>query len=29
MINEEELSQISVSKSSLVFEYENKDEFKQ
>ena len=29
MINEEKFSQISDSKSSLVFEYENKDEFKQ
>ena len=29
MINEEEFSQISDNKSSLVFEYENKEEFKQ
>ena len=29
MINEEEFSQIYDSKSSLVFEYENEDEFKQ
>lgn len=29
MINEEEFSQISDSKSSLVFEYENEEEFKQ
>ena len=29
MINEEKFSKISDSKSSLVFEYENKDKFKQ
>ena len=29
MFNEEKFSKISDSKSSLVFEYENKDEFKQ